>query len=867
MSTQNIDPSSADVLLNLETRYGQPDGKLNYEPLAETDAATAAAVQGHQQLQQQQQQQQQEQQSHQQQQEQKQQQEQEQQQMEATVAAVAAAQEAVAAEHGSSPPVKSDLHGVPDDVADALKAASNAVLQLGSSDSANTLATVPLVTGQASSQPTPPRAQAGSATKPAAGSEEWKRIRKDNHKMVERRRRENINDGINKLADIVPKADKNKGSILKAAVQYVQELKSDLSSALKDVEQLKIEKAFMETTLQNNHEQVHQLRQENEDLKRRLEEAEASIVKKPRTESPVLRLVLFIGILLTLIVLTVNRLPKENSNWERLRQGYRQYQPSDPDNRYQQPQGNSKEPSVGRGAARRPTEPFKVPESLLLSHDVAIPQIIPEWTEEDTYMLTTAMGSAFKESVLKPQYVKHENPSSAAELDFHALSRAERQYKSLWNYVKPIYGSLQGNDRQKERALFQLAKTRPEIDYMLRLEQQLFPFMHHGRRTSFSLLQSFRGRGIVYCAGNGQFEFVATAIQAVRRRLKSKLPIQIFHMGEHDLSKDRQEYLRNMAENIELVDVTHVFDNNIMKLGGWSIKPYAILASRFEEVMFIDADAYFLQDPAVLFDDPGYQATGALFFYDRTLFAGWPTGGDFLRKILPTMSSFPMTSRWMRMVSSHEQESGVVVVNKSKRFLGMLGTCKMNGKAERDLVSYKVFHGDKETFWIGFEMIQEPYAFMRTFGGVIGELRPDDPLSVCGAQLHLDHKGRPLWWNGGLYRNKNAGVNRSLNFGYWMSGGGLQKHREWYNNDEKLMQELLMELGLTSSSQLTLEPGDPTWDFAESCLKGGAVVPLNSEQNELANGFVRIDNVIREDARRVGSGEHVDPRAHDWNNI
>ncbi|KAG0234094.1 hypothetical protein BGW41_001231 [Actinomortierella wolfii] len=591
------------------------------------------------------------------------------------------------------------------------------------------------------------------------------------------------------------------------------------------------------------------------------------MVSLPR--SPVLRLVLFISFLLLLIVLTLNRLPKENANWERLRQGYRQYQP-EPDNRV--PQQNNKDSisssNAGRGAAnRRNTTPFKVPESLHLTHDVAIPQVIPEWTEEDTYMLTTAMGSAFKEDMLKHQYVQHKPPSDASELDFHALSRAERVYKSLWNYVKPIYDSLQGNDRQKERALFQLAKTRPEIDYLLRLEQLLFPFLHHGRRTSFSLFQSFHGKGIVYCAGNGQFEFVATAIQAVRRRLKSKLPIQIFHMGNNDLSPERQKYLREMADDIELVDVTQIFDNEIMQLGGWAIKPYAILASRFEEVMFIDADAYFLQDPAVLFEDPGYLATGSLFFYDRTLFEGWWTGPEFLKKILPTMSSFPEKSRWFRLLSSHEQESGVVVVNKSKRFLGMLGTCKMNGKYERDLISYRVFHGDKETFWVGYEMIQEPYAFMRSYGGVIGELRENDSKSVCGAQLHLDYQGRPLWWNGGLYRNKNAGVNRNLQFGYWMAGGGQQKHREWNTRNTKMMQELLMDMGLTSSDQLTLEEPDPVWDFQESCLKGGPVVPLNREQHELANGFVRLDDVVRADSQKVKQGQQVNPKEHDWDNI
>jgi len=108
----------------------------------------------------------------------------------------------------------------------------------------------------------------------------------------------------------------------------------------------------------------------------------------------------------------------------------------------------------------------------------------------------------------------------------------------------------------------------------------------------------------------------------------------------------------------------------------------------------------------------------------------------------PIMSSFPATTRLFRGLSSHEVESGLVLVNKSKRFLGMLAACKLNSKWERELWSYKVFYGDKETFWLGFEMIQEPYAFLRSYGGVIGELRQDNDQAVCGVQMHMDHQGR-----------------------------------------------------------------------------------------------------------------------------
>ena len=44
--------------------------------------------------------------------------------------------------------------------------------------------------------------------------------------LVERRRRETINEGINELAKIVPNCEKNKGSILQKAVTYITEIRA-----------------------------------------------------------------------------------------------------------------------------------------------------------------------------------------------------------------------------------------------------------------------------------------------------------------------------------------------------------------------------------------------------------------------------------------------------------------------------------------------------------------------------------------------------------------------------------------------------------------------------------------------------------------
>ncbi|KAF9132097.1 hypothetical protein BGW39_000816 [Mortierella sp. 14UC] len=591
------------------------------------------------------------------------------------------------------------------------------------------------------------------------------------------------------------------------------------------------------------------------------------MISLPR--SPFIKLMMAVFMVLFITAYTLSGKPSFDKDYWSFRQeqeaenDYKSRQQHQQE-QYQQEQDHPRFPAEG-SKERVPLSTFKVPESLHLTHDIAIPHSIPTWTRADTDMLETSIGFTLKTAMLRQDYRKGEDLSGHPErLNFAKLSRAERIYKALWNHVYPIYQSLSGGDRDRERQLIELAKTRPEVDFFLSLEKRLYPWIHYGRRTSFSLHGTFKGKGLVFCAGDNQFEFVVTSIQAIRNRLKSKLPIQVYHMGEEDLSKSRQTYLKDMADGIEVIDVTNILDNSYMQLGGWAIKPFALLASNFEEVMFVDADAYFLQDPAVLFEDPGYMATGALFFFDRTLFPDWIKGPDWLRSILPIMSSFPPKSRMFNLLTAHEQESGVVVINKKTRFLGLLGTCKMNDKWERDLITYEVFHGDKETFWTGFEMVQEPYAFMRNYGGVIGELRPDDDQSVCGAQLHEDHKGYPLWWNGGLYRNKNAGVYRYLKFDYWMTGGGRQKHRERFTRDKETMIQVLLDAGVQTSDELELEPLDAAWDFGESCLVGAPVNSLTRREKTLANGYVGIDKIAREDSRTFHQGGTVDPRTHNW---
>jgi len=63
---------------------------------------------------------------------------------------------------------------------------------------------------------------------------------------------------------------------------------------------------------------------------------------------------------------------------------------------------------------------------------------------------------------------------------------------------------------------------------------------------------------------------------------------------------------------------------------------------------------------------------------------------------LPTMSALAHKTRFFTLTSKHEQESGVVIINKEKSLMGLMSTCRMNDKRERTEVTYSRVYGDKE---------------------------------------------------------------------------------------------------------------------------------------------------------------------------
>ncbi|EPS43438.1 hypothetical protein H072_2571 [Dactylellina haptotyla CBS 200.50] len=372
-------------------------------------------------------------------------------------------------------------------------------------------------------------------------------------------------------------------------------------------------------------------------------------------------------------------------------------------------------------------------------------------------------------------------------------ARAFKTFFEAWEKLHLVVGENEAYVRddiiqelRRDPTVENIAQTIHQYEsyrgFLQRLGSLLFPYISPYFADHMSLhSQMYKGgRGIVLSAGDKQAPFLLTSIPSFRK-LGCKLPIEIMYLGESDLSEDYRAELEQF-DGVVTRDISAMVSDEGWKLAGWAAKPFAMLLSSFREVIFIDADSLFFKNPEVLFEDESYKKTGALFFRDRIIMP--ENKKRWLQQIIPKpISKKVRQSRFWTGVSGHMQESGVVVVDKWRHFVAMLLVTRMNGpdrdgNESKGIVGvYDMVYGDKETFWLGWELVADTdYAFHNGDAGIMGQLKEQEPkptdapagdqaktddepkkekFEICAPQLlHLDLDGKPLWFNGWILDNK-----------------------------------------------------------------------------------------------------------------
>jgi len=202
-----------------------------------------------------------------------------------------------------------------------------------------------------------------------------------------------------------------------------------------------------------------------------------------------------------------------------------------------------------------------------------------------------------------------------------------------------------------------------------------------------------QGRGIVICGGGVRYFTNAWVCINVLRQRGCRLPIQLWHLGQRELDHGMRELVAPLG--VECVDAAKVRHRHPVRLlGGWQLKPYAVLYSPFAEVLLLDADNVPIRDPEFLFDAPEYRSTGAVF---------WPDYGRS-PKAQPIWRSCGL-----RRPAEPEFETGQILVDKRRVWFALRLALWFN---EHSDFFYRYLHGDKETFHLAFRKLRQPYSLV-----------------------------------------------------------------------------------------------------------------------------------------------------------
>lgn len=203
--------------------------------------------------------------------------------------------------------------------------------------------------------------------------------------------------------------------------------------------------------------------------------------------------------------------------------------------------------------------------------------------------------------------------------------------------------------------------------------------------------EQFSGRGITICGGGIKYFTCAWVCIHMLRKLGCQLPIEDWHLGEGEMDDKMREMLAGVGA--EAVDGLAVRRRHpVRKLGGWELKPYSIILSKFREVLALDADNVPVLNPEYLFDTPEFAKTGAIF---------WP---DYW-SLAPDRSIWNICGVQYR--DEPEFESGQILVDKERCWQELQLTMHYNENSD---FYYQHIHGDKETFHMAWHRLEKPYA-------------------------------------------------------------------------------------------------------------------------------------------------------------
>lgn len=209
------------------------------------------------------------------------------------------------------------------------------------------------------------------------------------------------------------------------------------------------------------------------------------------------------------------------------------------------------------------------------------------------------------------------------------------------------------------------------------------------------------GRGVLIMGG-GKYLSWAWCVAKRIRDLGCQLPIQVWFLGPSEMPRWAVPFFTSLdVETVDTLDYLKIHPHRTLQqyvgekkwtLAGWVAKNFAIEHSPWEQVLYLDSDAFPSINPEKMFEDSHVKETGSLFFSDVCSHrkSNWPfvyCGLEIPRK---------------------EWEAGQKIVHKTKAWMGLRWANWMLEHLDTWGVN---LHGDKECDHLGFKVSGVPYLF------------------------------------------------------------------------------------------------------------------------------------------------------------
>lgn len=266
------------------------------------------------------------------------------------------------------------------------------------------------------------------------------------------------------------------------------------------------------------------------------------------------------------------------------------------------------------------------------------------------------------------------------------------------------------------------------------------------------------------CVGAGMVSDALAVIDQMRSVHNSKLPVAIMHCDElhhrgiASFSALPQTHIVNICEHKAVMGM----DETTMRhrLRSWFCKVAAILFAPFTEVMAVDMDTIWFDNPDSVFETEPFIRTGTLFMRDRLTHDS--TNRAFFNQVLTLvhsintsveltpafaadhLASFGVNFFLRALANAQEpalnnvQESSIVLIDKSRHENLLLALEKL-------LPTFQLGYGDKEIYWIAALIAGEDVSFEPFLSTLYGP---------CGLMMHYHPRdfshpdtARPLYLN------------------------------------------------------------------------------------------------------------------------